>query len=228
MSRSPSSLVQALRWRVTVEDVAFDRLYPDHIRRLSRVHWTPVAVALRAAALLVPESGLRVLDAGAGPGKLCCVGALAYAATWCGVEHDPALVGAAAAIARRLEVDHCTRFCTGDLAEIDWTGFDGFYFYNPFESLLFGGGAGRPAYTAQVERTAARLAALPSGTRVVTFHGFGGAMPPGFALAIREAVDGGELALWIKRPEGARPSARRSGHGGGDRAASWTGGGSGS
>src|SRR5436309_456822 len=81
----------ALRLRVCVEDHVFDRLYPDHVGRLSRLHWTPVSVALRAAALLAPEPGMNVLDLGCGPGKLCCVAALARAGQWCGIDANPAL-----------------------------------------------------------------------------------------------------------------------------------------
>src|SRR6185369_2785667 len=89
MKAAARAVLEALRWRIPIEDLAFDRLYPDHVRRLSPVHWTTVPVALRAAALLAPEAGMRVLDIGAGPGKLCCVGALAYGGTWHGIELNP-------------------------------------------------------------------------------------------------------------------------------------------
>jgi SAM-dependent methyltransferase len=202
----------ALRARSALDDAAFDALYPDAVRRLSIVHWTPVAVALRAAALLAPIAGMRVLDVGAGAGKLCCLGAVVHAGTWHGIERDPALVAVAAEIARDLEVDHCTRFCAGDALTTGWRGYDGVYLYNPFESQRFGGGfaraAGGAGYAEQVAAAEARLAELEPGTRVVTFHGFGGEIPPDFALAELEEIEGGELALWIKRA-GPGPYARR-------------------
>jgi SAM-dependent methyltransferase len=207
-----AAVVLALRDRVAIDDAAFDRLYPDAVARLSIVHWTPVAVALRAAALLAPIAGMRVLDIGAGAGKLCCLGAVAHAGTWHGIERDPALVAAATEIAGRLDVGHCTRFAAGDALAADWRGFDSLYLYNPFESQRFGGGFARAAgdvgFSEQVAATEARLGELAPGTRVVTFHGFGGEMPEGFALATLEEVDGGELALWIKRV-GAGPGRRR-------------------
>ena len=203
MKAAARPVLEALRWRVPVEDLTFDRLYPDHIRRLSRVHWTPVPVALRAAALLAPEAGMQVLDVGAGPGKLCCVGALAYGGTWHGIELDPALVSAATQTAKWLEIDHCTNFHAGDMQELDWDRFDSLYFYNPFETLLFGCGTADAAawavFADEVARTEERLAALSTGTRVVTFHGFGGEMPSSFALTFMEAIGDGELALWIKQ-----------------------------
>jgi len=204
------TVLESLRWRVAVEDVVFDRLYPSHVRRLSSVHWTPVSVALRAAALLAPEPGMQILDVGSGPGKLCCVGALAYGGSWHGVELNPLLVEAATATAKQLEIDPCTSFHAGDMNQLDWDRFDSLYFYNPFESVLFGGGCpdqdGWTAFADQVAYTEERLAQLSTGTRVVTFHGFGGEMPSSFALTYTEAIGDGELALWIKQ------SRSRPGH----------------
>src|SRR5882724_9352746 len=76
MTAAPRALITALRKRNAVDDAAFDQLYSEDVRRLSGVHWTPVSVALRAVELLAPEAGMRVLDVGAGAGKLCCLGAL--------------------------------------------------------------------------------------------------------------------------------------------------------
>ncbi len=56
-----------------------------------------------------------------------------------------------------------------------------------------------------METTREKLAALPEGTKVVLHHGFGGQMPPGYQLKQREALDEGELELWVKR---GRPKRR--------------------
>jgi hypothetical protein len=203
MTVAPRAVLTALRTRSTIDDAVFDQLYPDHVARLSGVHWTPVSVALRAAELLAPEAGMRVLDVGAGAGKLCCLGAIARSGTWHGIERDPALVAVAIETAGRLEVDDRTRFDPGDALDADWRGHDSVYLYNPFESQLFGGGfarvAGGAGFVEQVTRAQDRLSELARGTRVVTFHGFGGDMPPDFALASLEDAAGGRLALWIKR-----------------------------
>jgi hypothetical protein len=196
-------VLAALRAGAAIDDAVFDQLYPDAVGRLSMVHWTPVAVALRAAALLAPIAGMRVLDVGAGAGKLCCVGAVARGGRWHGIERDPGLVDAAGELAGCLEVAGGATFAAGDALDVDWRGFDAIYLYNPFESQRFGGPFARAAagagFAEQVARTEARLAELPPGTRVVTFHGFGGELPPGYSLAELEKVDSGELALWIRR-----------------------------
>lgn len=202
----------------TVKDDAFDRLYPSTIREKSEVYWTPVMVALRAAALLVPEPGLRVLDVGAGCGKLCCIGALASHATWHGIECERELVAAASATAISLGVGHRTSFTAGDITAIEWKAFDCLYFFNPFEAALFDGGlitepiAQSPRwrrYCREVETTEQCLAEMPSGTRVVTYHGFGGEMRGNYTLAYSDPIGGDGLSLWIKSTN-ARYAARRA------------------
>lgn len=203
MTAAAAVVRAALREHIRITDGAFDQLYPEHVRRLSAVHWTPIAAALRAAALLAPGPGARVLDVGAGAGKLCCVGAVAFAGSWHGIERDPDLVAVAAQTAHLLAVAPRASFHAGDALAADWRGFTGIYLFNPFESQRFGGGFARAAdgagYAEQVATTQARLASLVPGTRVVTFHGFGGDMPPGFVPTALEDVEGGRLALWIKR-----------------------------
>jgi len=41
---------------------------------------------------------------------------------------------------------------------------------------------------------------MRAGTRVVTYHGFGGKLPAGYALASREPAGGDALELWIRQP----------------------------
>ena len=179
-------------------DRAFDRLIPDNLRHLSVAHWTPVSVAVRAASLLCPTRHTRVLDVGAGVGKVCAIGALSNSGTWVGVEHHAALVGTANRLARALGISDRAKFLHADVFSIDWTEYDALYLYNPFELTLFDAPASR---TVQIARVQQRLAALPPSTRVVTFHGFGGVMPPTFSLLYHERIPvvGLDLALWIQR-----------------------------
>lgn len=206
----------AIRWSVPVADRDFDRLYPERIRAMSVVHWTPVAIALRAARWLAPERGMRVLDVGAGAGKLCCIGALSTEARWVGVERDATLVNAADVVARRLALGDRVQFTCGDMATVEWKDFDSLYFYNPFEMIVFGA---IPAelphrwtlFGNEIERVCSALADLPSETRIVTYLGYGGDMPSGYALIEAQRVAGGQLALWIKRTKRRSNLARRFG-----------------
>jgi SAM-dependent methyltransferase len=183
----PGVPFQDMPW---TSDAAFDSLLPAWIRHLSSLHWTPVTVARRAAAWLVEGGARRVLDVGAGPGKMCVVGALATAATWTGVERERALVDAAAETARTLGVGHRARFVHGDALGLDWATFDAFYFYNPFELVH----EARDRLIAGVEE---RLSSAAPGVRVMTFHGFGGQMPANYRLATHDTIEDGALTGWI-------------------------------
>jgi SAM-dependent methyltransferase len=183
-------------------DRAFNELVPPELRHLSLVHWTPVDIAARAVTLLCPWRNTRVLDVGAGVGKLCTIGALSEIGTWCGVEHHESLVEVAGRIARKLGVAGRTSFVHSDAFAIDWCEFDAIYLYNPFEHSLAVPGSGGDCVDGRIQaaRVRERLMTLRSGTRVVTLHGFGAAMPPGFDLLYHERVPvyGLDLVLWIQ------------------------------
>src|ERR1022692_688813 len=52
----------------------------------------------------------------------------------------------------------------------------------------------------------ANLLRASVGTSVVTFHGFGGRMPPQYRRVLSEQTHGGELALWVRAPHSKRQS----------------------
>lgn len=184
-----------------VPDATFDALYPSEVRARSQLHWTPVAIAMRAAELfdLGPEH--RILDVGCGVGKACLVGMLASPVAWWGIEREPEQVEIATRAARELGLASRARFLCGEAWELDWSQFDGLYFYNPFPPrpeahpnafVRYG------AFLDGVVRAEERLAMLRAGTRIVTYHGFGGDMPDGFELRARVASGNDELQLWQK------------------------------
>ncbi len=219
MSAETEAVAGRLRAHQPVIDAQFDAVFPDELRPWSRDHWTPVAVAQRACAWLACGPKDVVLDVGAGAGKFCLVGALSCEASFVGLERRPALVRAAERAARALRVDRRIRFDHSSVLAIDWTRFAGVYLYNPFGELLLALDARhaaepdeprsvhqrRLAYDHGVAEVERRLAELTPGTRVVTFHGFGGQMPLGFELMGREIIARGPLELWIKRGPGRTP-----------------------
>src|SRR5262245_44285521 len=90
------AMMAALAAGRIVTDMAFDRIYPERIRRVSSLFWTPVTIARIAARLLTEHGARNVLDIGAGPGKFCIVAALSTTSlTLTGIEHRESLVSAA-------------------------------------------------------------------------------------------------------------------------------------
>lgn len=186
-----------------MQDFTFDRVFPASQRFRSWLHWTPVDVATRAVALLAPTPGRRVLDIGAGVGKLCLVGAATTTSMWFGIERDADMVRIAQAAAARMHVEHRTGFQHGDVASVDWGAFDAFYLFNPFAEVLYSGTGDahvrRERYVATIALVQRQLSSTDPGTRVVTYHGFGGEMPPCFDCVHRETAREDELCLWVRR-----------------------------
>jgi len=199
----PELIQQSLRDGVEFDDPRFDRIYPLGHRLRSAVHWTPVDVARRVCELLALGPHHTVLDVGSGVGKMCLIGALVTDATWVGIERDAAMVSAGARAARLLGLQRRVNFVCGTLDAIDWARFDAFYLFNPFAETLISGPddalARRRTYIADIEIVQRHLAVARPGTRVVTYHGFGGDMPPELELTWAEAAHEDELRVWTHR-----------------------------
>ncbi len=206
------SIARALRSGRPVMDQWFDGVFPGHIQALSDIHWTPVRVARRAAQLLVASHKSRILDVGSGCGKFCIVGAITTPGQFIGVEQRPCLVDVAQGAARSFQAGRAT-FIQGDMSDLDWDFFDSFYLFNPFyenraptiridqEVVL-----SEERFASYVSLVQGKLKLLRPGTRVVTYHGFGGDFPVGYRCLLRERAGSDTLNLWVKR----RPPAKRS------------------
>ncbi len=198
----PEAMAGLLRRGERVPDEGFDRLLEPAPRAAAAVHWTPIDVCLRVTKLLGAGAGDRILDVGSGVGKLCIIGSLVCEAQFVGVEQRPHLVEQAARAAALLRSP--ATFHHANAFDFDWSHFQGLYFYNPYDEVRFAPELridetirfGDALFRVYVERAQTRLAGLPDGTRVVTFHGLGGPMPQSYQLLAREHAAGGLLELW--------------------------------
>ena len=199
----------ALRERTAVRDEDFDLLYPVEVRAASSRFWTPVRVAQRAAELLVGNhAGARVLDVGSGPGKLCLVGALTTSGHFTGIEQRPKLVSAARGAASHLRVESSVSFVQGKLDEIDWSGYDAFYFYNPFMENMYSPDChydgtielSTPRFVRDIAVARRGLRRAREGARVVTYHGLGDELPSPFHLEHSEVAGSDCLEVWVHSP----------------------------
>lgn len=169
----------------------FDEYLPPDLQLKAFVHFTPIPIARRAARLLAPRSGMRILDVGSGAGKFCIIAAHELPnATLVGVEQRKHLVHVATRLAERWCVANTT-FIHGDAFALDWSDFDAFYFFNPFAEQLFQPCQvldatiehGPKHYIRYLAATYDRLAKARAGTRVVTHHGLGTPLPMGYERA---------------------------------------------
>jgi len=181
------------------------RLYPRPIQILAEKHWTPLRIAHLATRFLVPygDENVKVLDIGSGVGKFCLAGGYYRPrASFFGVEQRKHLVNHAKTARAMLDLQN-VHFFAMNVTELDFRQFDHFYFYNSFyENLLD---------TSKIDETIIcsphlynyynrvlykKLAAMPPGTRVVTFHCVGVKIPPGYLLV--EEHEGTLLQCWLK------------------------------
>ncbi|CAN5515515.1 hypothetical protein BH20VER1_BH20VER1_14380 [soil metagenome] len=207
MSRSEIlSAQEAAGGEVTdVEDEKFDLIYPEKIRRLSAIFWTPVRIAAVAAKLLVVKPETRVLDVGCGAGKFCLLGAQLTEGRFTGVEQRLHLVETARHAAAKLQLDG-VEFLHRNVLELSFADYEAFYIFNPFDENFYSSHridqqvALAPElfrrYSAYV---ADQLGERPHGTRVVTYMGYADEIPSCYSC--EQTAFGEDLKLWIKRRE---------------------------
>jgi SAM-dependent methyltransferase len=187
-------------------DREFDELFlSKEARKLARIHWTPLAVAARAAALLTelaPQG--RVLDVGAGVGKFCFIGAARTKARFTGIEKNQALVDEAKALIKAHKVER-VRFVAGDALELDWAEFDGVYLFNPFAEAITVTRSGvsttgeeRDVYLGSILKAREKMESMRPGARVATYFGYGGNPPSGYRLDVEESHGPGTLRVWTR------------------------------
>ncbi len=182
---------------------SFDTLLPDYLKRASRIYFTPLRVGKLAAQWLTEGGKKTILDIGAGVGKFCVAGASSTDSFFCGIEYRRSIANIANEIISAYQIKNAI-VQHGDVVEIDFQNFDGFYFYNPFyENLL-----SSKRLNNEVELTAAlygyyfkhtenKLDKAKTGTKLVTYHGNNFEVPDSF-VKVREE-EGGVLKFWIKK-----------------------------
>jgi hypothetical protein len=186
-------------------DAAFDRVYDAKVRALSQEHWTPVAVAARAARMLTDAGATQILDIGSGPGKFCIVGALCTDARFVGVERRQWLVGVAGQAAAEMGASRAT-FVHSNIDEFSFAGFDGVYLFNPFyeqiskyvEMIDDDVERSSRAHRYFVQKIEEKLRDAEPPVAVVTYNGFGGRIPMGYRYLGDEPAGNDRLQMWIK------------------------------
>lgn len=198
------TLLESLKQGRLISDSQFDAIYSKDIRVHSRIHFTPVKVALKVREWLGPDKGIRLLDVGSGCGKLCLILASGGYGQYSGIEQRFRLVEAAREAALQLGLRN-VQFTCGRMEEFDWSSFNVFYFFNPFYERIArrkGMDEQTPPHAAlyfeHLKTVREKLAQTKGGTRVFTYHGMGGHLSSDWTLVRSEPIHTDELQLWIK------------------------------
>lgn len=184
-------------------DAIFNQLYPPPIQLLARRHWTPLAVARRAASFLAEKNSVRILDIGSGVGKFCLTAA--YCQPHCffyGVEQRESLMDHAETAREILYLNNVS-FIHGNFTQLDFKIYDHFYFYNAFYENLAGTDKIDDSIDYSVELynyynryLFRQLEQKPAGTRLATFHSLEDEIPEGYHIVGTEMDN--QLKFWIK------------------------------
>lgn len=202
----PGGVADALRRGECPPDDEFDRFLTSEHRAVSAYYWTPLAVVVRLAAWFRDLGVRSVVDIGSGPGKFCVAGALASDCRFMGLEHRPALVCAARALADTFGVGERVTFAHGAFGERAVPAADAYYLYNPFgenrfrrdEQLDADVELGEARYRRDVSATQAFLEELRPGSYLVTYNGFGGELPASYEGLLADWSTPSLLRLWRK------------------------------
>jgi SAM-dependent methyltransferase len=154
-------------------------------------------------SFLTPKDGVKVLDIGSGVGKFCLAGAYYKpSANFYGVEQRRHLVAHAETARNILQLQN-VHFLYQNLTQLDFKQYDHFYFYNSFYENL--------ADTEKIDDTVLctpnlynyytrslykKLAEMPAGTRLATYHSIDEAIPKGYRL-VEEHIQA-LLKFWLK------------------------------
>ena len=204
--RWASVVANALRAGICPTERVFDQFLPHELRVVSGQYWTPLFVAVRAAAWLDEFQVRTVLDIGSGAGKFCVAAALAGKARLIGVEHRARLIAAARDLARVFEVEERVTFICGAFGETLVPDADAYYLYNSFGENLFGREdhldgdveLGDERYQRDVAAVEHLLRAARVGTFLLTYNGFGGQVPVSYEEVRFDCDMPSLLRMWRK------------------------------
>nr|WP_162989027.1 methyltransferase domain-containing protein [Pedobacter schmidteae] len=186
------------------DDDAFDAYFSQKIQKVSKVHWTPLQVAKKAAEFLAPHPGCKIIDIGSGPGKFCIAAAYHHPdSEFHGIEQREQLHRSAIHLKTLIGMDN-VHFMHGDFTELSMAEYTGFYFFNSFAENLYTFG--------RIDSTISHSVSLynyysnyfhkileqkPSGTRLASYHAFENEFPDSYQL--HSTYFKNNLKLWIKR-----------------------------
>ena len=196
-------LFKYIKSDLEIIDSDFDQIYEEAIKEASVIHFTPVNVAKMAARYLANSKDIRVLDIGSGAGKFCMIGSVCTEGYFVGVEQRERLHLEAVRLAQEYKLTNVS-FINTNITNISFKDYDAFYIFNAFyENIsLFGGSIDdeielkRELYESYSLYVNAQLAAMPIGTRLVTYFSFGKEIPDNYTLKLHSFDE--KLKMWEK------------------------------
>ncbi|TGL90353.1 methyltransferase [Leptospira congkakensis] len=187
-------------------DAIWDSFLPQKFQILSPYQWTPISVIERTWKFLSEDEVKSVVDLGSGVGKFCIYLSLVSGKSFpiFGLEDREELVLVSKSIADHWGTENVQWKTTNFLKQFPF-GHSHYYCFNPLYETMKGHhsiddskekSAGQ--FVKDLQTFKQNLVLLPSKTKLITFHGFGGSYLPGFRTILKEEIAGGEFRVWEK------------------------------
>ncbi|GBF42135.1 hypothetical protein LPTSP2_14210 [Leptospira ellinghausenii] len=187
-------------------DEIWDSLLPNEYRVLSPYQWTPIEIIRFTWEYLKTQSVYSVMDLGSGVGKFC-LNLVQFANgsfPVYGVEDRKGLVTVSEKLMLKLKITGVT-FTQSDFLVNFPYGHSHYYVFNPLYELM----KGEHSIDFKKEKSAIEfikniqilkhhLYQCKKGTQVITYHGFGGSVLPGYKIVKKKEWELGEWMVWEK------------------------------
>lgn len=168
-------IFECLKLDMDVTDDKFNFIYPERIQKLANRHFTPIAIAKKAAGFLAHKPEAKILDIGSGAGKFCLIGAALTKGDFTGVEQRDYLYHLSNNILHCYHLPN-VKFIHSNITQIKFTDYNAFYCFNPFYENLDTSAiidntvkTGFEMYNLYTQYVQEQLSQLPVGTRLATY-----------------------------------------------------------
>lgn len=195
-------IAEYLKLNIPIKDSEFDMIYPANIRKMSKRHFTPVDVAIKACQLLVTKPKQKILDIGSGVGKFCFIAGAFTEAQYTGIDYRKNLVE----LCKKITTAHHFKnvhFIHKNILKVDFTKYDAFYFFNSFQEQVDKSAKMDDEIETSLENfkiysnyLKAQFEKMPDGTRIVTYHVNSSQIPDSYRLVSMHF--NGLLMCWEK------------------------------
>ncbi|MCW7503918.1 methyltransferase domain-containing protein [Leptospira paudalimensis] len=187
-------------------DEIWDSFLPNEYKVLSPYQWTPIEIIRFTWEYLKTDSVTSVMDLGSGVGKFCLnlVQFSNRSFPVYGVEDRKGLVDVSETLRQKMKITGVTFTHSDFLVNFPY-GHSHYYVFNPLYEMM----KGQHSIDFNKEKSAMffiknlqilknHLSHCKKGTKLITYHGFGGSVLPGYKIVKQKKLEFGDWMVWEK------------------------------
>ncbi|TGL04422.1 methyltransferase domain-containing protein [Leptospira bouyouniensis] len=185
-------------------DQIWDKFLPVKYQTLSPYQWTPISVVLSTWEYLREEKVSSVVDLGSGVGKFCLNLARVSEHQFpiLGIEDRKELFQIADSLREKWNFKK-VKFEHGNFLKEFPYGYSHYYCFNPLYETMkashsIDGSKDKSAilFIQNLQLLKNHFLNCKIGTKIITYHGFGGSTLPGFKVLLKKELEFGEWMVW--------------------------------